>query len=319
MVISRLKARIIWQKISLRLLKEVVQTTRQKSGNGSVYGIPKDLWVGETVGHILWTCPFAVDVWTECMMSIQKCTSYDDSFVNIWLMLSKRMEEDGMQLVAVIARLIWLRRNKVIFSGEFQSPFVLYRMAQEQVVQFQRAGTSRCVQRVPQQTHDVQRWKKPPFGAVKFNWDAAVDKEGQKMGIGIIPRDHNGDIVAALVVMRMFITDPTTAEALAAWKLADLCVRMELDNVILEGDSMEVVQALRKEECTWGYYGTLINDAKLLLQCVQEWSVCHVMPKANEASHRLAKINLTLGEERLCTEDFPLYVRNTVLDDVFSD
>jgi hypothetical protein len=43
----------------------------------------------------------------------------------------------------------------------------------------------------------------------------------------------------------MFIIDPATAKALVAWKMTDLCVRLELDNIILEGDSMEVVQALR--------------------------------------------------------------------------
>jgi hypothetical protein len=41
----------------------------------------------------------------------------------------------------------------------------------------------------------------------------------------------------------------------------------------MEGDSLEVVQALSREECTWGRYGTLINDAKLLLQHVQRWEV----------------------------------------------
>jgi hypothetical protein len=30
----------------------------------------------------------------------------DDSFVNIWMMLSRRLEEDEMQLVAVVVRLI---------------------------------------------------------------------------------------------------------------------------------------------------------------------------------------------------------------------
>jgi hypothetical protein len=61
-----------------------------------------------------------------------------------------------------------------------------------------------------------------------------------------------------------------------------------LDNVILEGDFMEVVQALSKEECSWGRYGILINDAKLLLLCVQQWSICHVKRQANEVAHRIA-------------------------------
>jgi hypothetical protein len=57
------------------------------------------------------------------------------------------------------------------------------------------------------------------------------------MGIGIVARDHNGLILAAHVASRQCITDPTTVEVLAAWKIAELCVFMELNNVILEGDS----------------------------------------------------------------------------------
>jgi hypothetical protein len=46
------------------------------------------------------------------------------------------------------------------------------------------------------------------------------------MGIGIIARDHNGYIVATLMASRMFMTDPTTAEALATCKMAEPCVIM---------------------------------------------------------------------------------------------
>jgi hypothetical protein len=63
------------------------------------------------------------------------------------------------------------------------------------------------------------------------------------------------------------------------------------------------------EECSWGCYGTLINDAKLLLQSVSQWSVCHVNHTRNMAAHKLAKLALSLGEERLWREDYPLCVR----------
>jgi hypothetical protein len=46
------------------------------------------------------------------------------------------------------------------------------------------------------------------------------------MGIGIIARDHNGYIVATLMALRMFMTDPTTAEPLATCKMVELCVIM---------------------------------------------------------------------------------------------
>jgi hypothetical protein len=270
---------------------------------------------GETVAHILWNCPSAVDVWTECMKSIHKCSSADDSFLNIWMMLSRRLDAHEMQFVAVVARLIWLRRNKLIFDGVFQSPSMLYRMAQDQMAQFDEAESRRCAPRNEQIHTPVLLWKKPSFGVIKVNWDAAVDKEGQKMGIGIIARDHNGSIVAVLEASRKFITDPTTAEALAAWKMAELCVRMQLDNVVLEGDSLEVVQALNNKDCSWARYGTLINDAKLMLLCVQQWSIIHVRRQANGVAHRIAKMALSVSddcEERLWTGDFPVYVRNCI-------
>ena len=51
----------------------------------------------------------------------------------------------------------------------------------------------------------VQRWNKPPFGVIKLNWDAAVDKEGQKMGVGIIARDHYGAILVVFVASRLLL------------------------------------------------------------------------------------------------------------------
>jgi hypothetical protein len=52
----------------------------------------------------------------------------------------------------------------------------------------------------------LQQWNKPPFDVIKLNWDVVVDKEGQKMGVGIIARDHHGAILAVFVASRLFIT-----------------------------------------------------------------------------------------------------------------
>jgi hypothetical protein len=108
-------------------------------------------------------------------------------------------------------------------------------------------------------------------------------------------------------------------EALAAWKMAEICVFMGLHEVQLEGDSLEVVQALCREECTWGRYGALINDAKLLLQQINRWAVSHVRRTANEAAHNLAKLALSSSEERLWTDDFPLCVQDIVIAEASFD
>lgn len=46
----------------------------------------------------------------------------------------------------------------------------------------------------------------------------------------------------------------------------DLIRQLGVSNVVLDGGSLEVVQALRREESCWANYGHLIEDAKAILQ-----------------------------------------------------
>jgi hypothetical protein len=42
------------------------------------------------------------------------------------------------------------------------------------------------------------RWSPPSTGWLKCNWDAALHKEGKRMGVGVLIRDAQGNVVAAL-------------------------------------------------------------------------------------------------------------------------
>jgi hypothetical protein len=272
----------------------------------------------ETVAHVLWVCPAAKDVWIDSFKSIHKCSYLHATFADIVEMLFNRLEDDHLQLFAITARLIWMRRNKWVFEGEFQPPAVVMGLAHEQLRAFKAAELCRHVHSPVVPSPVAQTWTKPPYGVIKLNWDAAVNKERQMMGVGIIGRDHNGHICLAFTACRRFLTEPTSAEALAAWKLAEICVRLGFNDVILEGDALEVVQALNREDQSWGRYGALTNEAKRLLRQVQKWKVCHVKRTANEAAHRLAKLAFSFNEERLWTEDYPLCVREIVNADLYS-
>jgi hypothetical protein len=76
----------------------------------------------ETVGHIIWSCESSKDVWAECCRSIQKCSSDEDGFLEIFVKLASKLSEEELQLAAGVARQIWMRRNSVVFGGEFLSP-----------------------------------------------------------------------------------------------------------------------------------------------------------------------------------------------------
>ena len=87
---------------------------------------------------------------------------------------------------------------------------------------------------------EVKRWQKPPVGTIKLNWDASVDVGANKMGMGMAARDHTGELVASFCATLEFITDPSSAEALVARKVAQVQVshRLGLRRIILEGDAL---------------------------------------------------------------------------------
>ena len=87
--------------------------------------------------------------------------------------------------------------------------------------------------------------------------------------MGIVARDFEGKIIAALCASKQFTVDPATAEAMVTWKMVEFCINMELGSVCMEGDCLEVVQALKSSVDDWGRYGLIVNDAKQLLRRIQ--------------------------------------------------
>lgn len=66
------------------------------------------------------------------------------------------------------------------------------------------------------------------------------------MRVGVIARDEQGFVVASKCTIVTFITDPTIVEVVAIWKTAEFCRDLQSTWVIMEGDALKIVQALRQ-------------------------------------------------------------------------
>jgi len=84
------------------------------------------------------------------------------------------------------------------------------------------------------------KWSKPPLGRIKLNWNASVDRKNKLMGVGLIARDHTGQVRAPLCTHKPYVIDPTTAEALAARQGVELCHNLGFQSIVLEGDAQLV-------------------------------------------------------------------------------
>lgn len=259
----------------------------------------------ETVGHALWHCPSARDVWTECSGSIHKCSFDSPDFMSIMDQLLKRLKAEDIPFVVNVARQIWHRRNSVVFGGDFAHPKTVVNIAIDQVEAFVKAEEMLTTKRQRATTTCVRPWEKPPVGFVKLNWDASVDRKGKKMGIGLIVRDHAGGVVAMACETKDHIQDPAVAEAIAARRGVELSGELGIRRLLLEGDALQIVQAISSDVGVWVPYGVIIEDTMQMLQRFQEHDVMHIQREANQAAHHLAKLALTLGVNRVWREDFP--------------
>ena len=107
-------------------------------------------------------------------------------------------------------------------------------------------------------------WIAHPHGVFKITWDATLDQRRKLMGVGFIVRDHEGKVIATMCSSMKFIINPTMVEDYVAWKVVVFCRDLGLKNVILEGDTLNIVHVLHKEEHSWSRYGNLLADTKFI-------------------------------------------------------
>jgi ribonuclease HI len=264
---------------------------------------------------VLWTCEAAKDVWSACRIRIQKCAAMEVDFISLFLHLWQKLEADDLQRMVLVARQIWLRRNKVVFGGEFLAPAFIVGLADSQLENHKKAVQGRRVGELRQLVQRGVLWKPPDEGTIKINWDAALDRNRKKMGFGIVVRNFEGRVLAARCGSVANISDPLIAEAIGAWKSVELCQNLGLSKIFLEGDNLEVVSALQKEGPRWKNFGMAVNDSKALLLSFISWKVGHIKREGNVVAHKLAKMGLICNVVHLWREGFPSCIHDAVFAD----
>lgn len=86
------------------------------------------------------------------------------------------------------------------------------------------------------------KWKNPPHGCYKINWDVAIDSVTKRTGIKIIGRDYPGQVIATMSHTHCYISKPVV--------------------VMLEGDELLIVNAINASELNLSRYGQIVEDTK---------------------------------------------------------
>ena len=93
---------------------------------------------------------------------------------------------------------------------------------------------------------------------MKINFDGAVFKNEDGVGIGMVVRDSQGMVMASLSQNIPLPHSVVNLETLAACRALEFSLELGFDKAILEGDSMIVMAALRDTSPSLASYGLLL-------------------------------------------------------------
>jgi len=107
-------------------------------------------------------------------------------------------------------------------------------------------------------------------------------------------------------------------EALAVACALEFAADIRLDNVIVEGDSLVMTQALKTKVVGLAAYGLLIRDAFSLARNFSEVSYSHIKREGNKVAHGLAKLAVNLAKCVIWMEEVPPTIYHLVQVDLAS-
>ncbi|KAG2711399.1 hypothetical protein I3760_04G074800 [Carya illinoinensis] len=83
-------------------------------------------------------------------------------------------------------------------------------------------------------------------------------------------------------------------EALAILRGLQFCIHLGIQNLVIESDSLLVVNEFNRQGSSQATFGNVVSEAKELMTCFSTYQVQHVIRSCNSAAHSLAKFGLSV-------------------------
>ena len=140
--------------------------------------------------HALWSCPRINSVWSVHFSLLRSEARDSSSFWDVFRLCLENSHPSD--LFAMIAYLIWLRRNKLCVGEAVADLKLINSMVRDALLEFQQA-TSKPPKPPPACT--ISKWLPPPSNWVKTNFDGAIFQGSAEAGLGSIIRNDCGLVV----------------------------------------------------------------------------------------------------------------------------
>ena len=216
-----------------------------------------------------------------------------------------------LPLFAVTAWSIWYQRNKARLNDNPLPICNIADYAKNYLCEFKELDSHHSHRRRVSPT----RWQPPSAGSVKTNYDGAMFAESNMAGIGVVVRNSEGRVLAALSEQIVKPPSVEILELLAARRAVSFTAESGFDQLICEGDSESVVNSLRQTGMENSRGGHLIQDITYLSNSFRSISFAHVRRQGNVVAHALAQRARQSFSSLIWLECVPTDIMSFAMDD----
>ncbi|XP_042964599.1 uncharacterized protein LOC122298811 [Carya illinoinensis] len=196
--------------------------------------------------------------------------------------MQTRLQQSKLEEVSMILRGLWTRRNMMIFERKFESPRKVLTAAMTSLQNFQGARAALNQLKGPNvQTRKDTKWKPTDEGVSKVNFDAAIDKNNYKLGLGIVARNHVGEVLFTLSSSKLFSGNSDMAKAAALWRAMELVLELDVRMVVFEGDSDRVIKGVTDVGGNYAWMEQQYANIRGRMLLRLDWSVSFIHRKGN--------------------------------------
>ncbi|KAF4351894.1 hypothetical protein F8388_020455 [Cannabis sativa] len=179
-----------------------------------------------------------------------------------------------------------LMRIEVLHHKPEQDTSMTIQWMEDYLLQYQQHNVTKTPHKLQDARSSSSHWQPPPQGQLKLNVDAAQNIQTNRMGFGLIVRNHTTDVVAALAIPWKGVHQPLIMEAHSLQLALEWCQENSLMIQHIESDCNIHLQEF-------------IIKINSLLSLFPQASITYIPREANSVAHPLAKQALGLEQEAI--------------------
>ncbi|KNA21863.1 hypothetical protein SOVF_039330 [Spinacia oleracea] len=154
---------------------------------------------------------------------------------------------------------MWKTRNDLLFQNICLSPDVCCTKATDMLQEYHKVWISPSTS---PSARTNAKWEPPNQGVLKVNFDAAINLDYGRVGIGIVTRDMQGKVVFASSKTLLQRWGPEMGEAAAALVAIKVAKEQGWKDIVLEGDACTIIRALKGSQQRGSHVQLMVEDAR---------------------------------------------------------